>query len=91
MKENAEKRNFMMSTVLGDRPGCSISEVMEDVLSLPNMTVGSQLHFFSTLLLDQKSKREMYVTLGDAQTKLNWLEYHHTLWSQGAWKPGGGQ
>ena len=60
-----------MCSVLGDRSGCSISEVMEDVLSLPNMSVGSQLHFFSTLLFDQKSKREMYVTLGDAQTKLN--------------------
>ena len=53
-----------MCSVLGDRPGCSISKVMEDVLSLPNMSVGSQLHFFSTLLFDQKSKREMYVTLG---------------------------
>lgn len=49
MKENVEKRISIMCSVLGDRPGCFISEVMEDVLSLPNMTVGSQLHFFSTL------------------------------------------
>ena len=88
MKENAEKKNSMMCNILGDCPGCSISEVMQDVLSLLNMNVGSQLHFFSTLLLDQKSKREMYVTLGDAQTKLNWLEYHYTMCKEGGYTSG---
>ena len=46
----------MMCNILGDHPGCSISKIIQDVLLLPNMTVNTQLHFFSTLLLDKKSK-----------------------------------
>ena len=82
-----DKKSVALCGVLRDRPGCSIEEVMEDVLSLPQMTVASNIHFFSTLLLDQKLKREMYNTLKYPETKWKWLEYHHTLWTRGLWKP----
>ena len=83
IQESMDKKSDALCGVLRDRPGCSIEEVMEDVLYLPKMTVASDIHFFSTLLLDQKSKREMYNTLKDPETKWKWLEYHHTLWTRG--------
>ncbi|XP_050222662.1 L10-interacting MYB domain-containing protein-like [Mercurialis annua] len=87
MQESMKNKTTALCRVLGDRPGCSIEEVMKDVLSLPQMQEASDIHFFSTLLLDQKSKREMYCTLKDTGTKWKWLEYHHTLWVKGMWKP----
>ncbi|XP_021677645.2 uncharacterized protein LOC110662822 [Hevea brasiliensis] len=54
---------------------------MKDVLTLPLIEKGSDIHFFCTLLLDQKSKREMYNTLEDAETKWKWLQFHFSLWT----------
>ncbi|XP_050214118.1 L10-interacting MYB domain-containing protein-like isoform X2 [Mercurialis annua] len=87
MQESMKNKTTALCGVLGDRPGCSIEEVMNDVLRLPQMQEASDIHFFSTLLLDQKSKREMYSTLKDAETKWKWLDYHHSLWVKGLWKP----
>ncbi|KAJ9129065.1 hypothetical protein P3X46_034174 [Hevea brasiliensis] len=87
IKETMESKTATMCSLLGDRPGCSIEEVMKDVLTLPLIEKGSDIHFFCTLLLDQKSKREMYNTLEDAETKWKWLQFHFSLWTNGVWKP----
>ncbi|KAJ9145636.1 hypothetical protein P3X46_027998 [Hevea brasiliensis] len=87
IKETMEFKTATMCSLLGDRPGCSIEEVMKDVLTLPLIEKGSDIHFFCTLLLDQKSKREMYNTLEDAETKWKWLQFHFSLWTNGVWKP----
>ena len=45
-----QKKSVALCGVLRDRPGCSIEEVMEDVLSLPQMTVTSDIHFFQHVI-----------------------------------------
>ncbi|KAJ9180787.1 hypothetical protein P3X46_008994 [Hevea brasiliensis] len=87
IKETMESKTATMCSLLGDRPGYSIEEVMKNVLTLPLIEKGSDIHFFCTLLLDQKSKREMYNTLEDAETKWKWLQFHFSLWTNGVWKP----
>ncbi|XP_057996468.1 uncharacterized protein LOC131175815 [Hevea brasiliensis] len=87
IKETMEPKTATMCSLLGDCPGCSIEEVMKDVLTLPFIEKGSNIHFFCTLLLDQKSKREMYNTLKDVETKWKWLQFHFSLWTNGVWKP----
>ena len=45
IQESMDKKSAALCGVLRDRASCSIEEVMEDVLSLPQMTVASDIHF----------------------------------------------
>ncbi|WCJ44739.1 hypothetical protein M5689_025392 [Euphorbia peplus] len=84
IETSTEKNISTVREIFGDQPGCSVKEVMEDVLRLPQVAPCSEMHFFSMLLFCQKSLREMYNTLED-DAKFKWLEYCHGQFSKGLW------
>jgi uncharacterized protein (DUF4213/DUF364 family) len=57
-----------------DKIGCSISEVMAEVHSIPEITFGDDLYCFATEYLSMRNKREMWASIGDINRKYQWLQ-----------------
>ncbi|WCJ37856.1 hypothetical protein M5689_018955 [Euphorbia peplus] len=74
----AEKKIDAWREMFGKRPvEYSIEEVMDDVLSLPRVENGSEIHFFCGDLFLDKSHRDLYKTLKNDDVKIKWLEYKY--------------
>ena len=57
-----------------DREGCSIREVMDELHSIPGVSIEDEFHDFAMEYLSLRRKREMWVSMGDKQQKLRWLQ-----------------
>ena len=57
-----------------DREGCSIREVMDELHSIPGVSIEDEFHDFATEYLSLRRKREMWASMGDKQQKLRWLQ-----------------
>ena len=57
-----------------DKIGCSISEVMSEVHSIPEITFGDHLYCFATKYLSMRTKREMWASIKDIDRKYQWLQ-----------------
>ena len=57
-----------------DKIGCSISEVMTEIHSIPNIVFGDDLYYFATEYLSRRNKREMWAAIGDLDRKYQWLQ-----------------
>ena len=57
-----------------DKIGCSISEVMAEVHSIPGITFGDDFYCFATKYLSKRSKREMWSSIRDIDRKYQWLQ-----------------
>jgi hypothetical protein len=52
-----------------DKKGCSIEEVMKEFHSIKEVVFGSELYCFATELFMVRSRREMWVVIGDMDRK----------------------
>ncbi|XP_011041083.1 PREDICTED: uncharacterized protein LOC105137151 [Populus euphratica] len=52
-----------------DKIGCSISEVMIEIHSIPDIIFGDDLYWFATEYLSRRNKREMWAAIGDLDRK----------------------
>jgi hypothetical protein len=57
-----------------DRQGCSIPEVMDELYSIPGVSIDDDFHDFATEYLSLRRKREMWSSMGDLEQKLKWLQ-----------------
>jgi hypothetical protein len=57
-----------------DKIGCSISEVMAEIHSIPGIIFGDDLYYFATEYLSRRNKREMWAAIGDLDRKYQWLQ-----------------
>ncbi|XP_074268799.1 putative F-box protein At5g60060 [Silene latifolia] len=56
-----------------DQPGCTLTEVIRELGSLPNSELGS--NFSASLLLETKENRKLYVCHDGVDVKDKWLHY----------------
>ena len=66
-----DARNLSLQSIFGDKPGCSIHEVMKDLRKLPGIERESNIYLFATSLLEKRGKGEMYVEQGTPDDKLS--------------------
>ena len=64
-------RSLSLQSVFGDKLGCSIQDVMNDLRKLPGIEHLSNMYLFATSLLEKQVKREMYVEQGTPKDKLS--------------------
>ena len=57
-----------------DKIGCSISEVMTEIHSIPDIIFGDDLYYFATEYLSRRNKREIWAAIGDLDRKYQWLQ-----------------
>lgn len=57
-----------------DKIGCSISEVMMEIHSIPDIIFGDDLYYFATEYLSRRNKREIWAAIGDLDRKYQWLQ-----------------
>ncbi|KAI5562294.1 hypothetical protein BDE02_15G044200 [Populus trichocarpa] len=57
-----------------DRQGCSIPEVMDELYSIPGVSIDDDFHDFASEYLSLRRKREMWSSMGDLEQKLKWLQ-----------------
>ncbi|KAL9375151.1 hypothetical protein Peur_032030 [Populus x canadensis] len=57
-----------------DREGYSIREVMDELHSIPRVSIEDVFHDFATEYLSLRRKREMWASMGDKEQKLRWLQ-----------------
>ena len=50
-----------------DREGCSIREVMDELHSIPGVSIEDEFHDFATEYLSLRRKREIWANMGDKQ------------------------
>ncbi|KAL9384379.1 hypothetical protein Peur_021389 [Populus x canadensis] len=50
-----------------DHEGCSIREVMDELHSIPGVSIKDEFHDFATEYLSLRRKREMWASMGDKQ------------------------
>ena len=50
MKESMDGRSLSLQSIFGDKPGCSIHDVMNDLRKLPSIEHESNLYLFATSL-----------------------------------------
>ncbi|PNS95518.1 hypothetical protein POPTR_017G062600v4 [Populus trichocarpa] len=62
------------TSVILDREGCSIREVMAELHSIPGVSIEDEFHDFATEYLSLRRKREMWASMGDKEQKLRWLQ-----------------
>ncbi|WCJ41875.1 hypothetical protein M5689_022714 [Euphorbia peplus] len=77
IEATAEKKIVAWGKMLERPIQYSIEEVMNDVLSLPHIEMGSGIHFFCGDLFRDESNRNLYKTLKNDDVKLKWLEYKY--------------
>lgn len=68
--ESRTSVNSMRSDILG----CSIQEVLNHMATMPECPRKSELFMLGTKLFIKKENREMFVGLGDDDTRLEWLK-----------------
>jgi hypothetical protein len=57
-----------------DNIGCSVREVMAEVHSIPGIDFGDDFYCFATEYLSNRTKREMWASIGDIDRKYQWLK-----------------
>ena len=57
-----------------DKPGCSIHEVMTEIHSILGIHADHDLHDFTTEIMLQCRRREMWATIGSLEEKYDWLK-----------------
>ena len=75
MKDSMDGRSSSLQSIFGDKPSCSIHDVMNDLRKLPGIEHGSNMYLFARSLLEKWVKKEMYVEQGTPEDKLCWI--HH--------------
>lgn len=48
---------------------------MVDLNSMLDISIGSDLYYFSTKIFEQKTKRAIWMNLEPQEAKLRWLKY----------------
>ncbi|RVW34076.1 hypothetical protein CK203_084329 [Vitis vinifera] len=61
----------------GDKPGCSIVEVMKIIRGMPEVKNDFELYMKATDIMVVKENREMYVALEDLIDQIAWLKHKH--------------
>ncbi|RVW19791.1 hypothetical protein CK203_116892 [Vitis vinifera] len=61
----------------GDKPGCSIVEVMKIIRGMPEVKNDFELYMKATNIMVVKENREMFVALEDPIDQIAWLKHKH--------------
>ena len=73
--ENSKSKSSVTSTRT-NFPGCSILEVLADVITMPGVDEKSDLYIFATELFEKRIKREVYTGFESQAANLRWLQHH---------------
>ena len=74
IKDSMDNRLNMLKHTISDKLGCSITEVMYDIINLLGIVLYSHLHIFTRRIMIDKSKREMYIAYKTPEVKLTYLQ-----------------
>ena len=61
----------------GDKPGCSIAEVMKIIRGMPEVKNDFELYMKATDIMVVKENRDMFVALEDPIDQIAWLKHKH--------------
>lgn len=61
----------------GDKPGCSIVEVMKIIRDMPEVKNDFELYMKATDIMVVKENRDMFVALEDPIDQIAWLKHKH--------------
>ncbi|KAL6344059.1 hypothetical protein AAG906_027832 [Vitis piasezkii] len=61
----------------GDKPGCSIVEVMKIIRGMPEVKNDFELYMKATDIMVVKENRDMFVALEDPIDQIAWLKHKH--------------
>ncbi|KAL6350495.1 hypothetical protein AAG906_019142 [Vitis piasezkii] len=61
----------------GDKPGCSIAEVMKIIRGMPEVKNDFELYMKAIDIMVVKENRDMFVSLEDPIDQIAWLKHKH--------------
>ncbi|KAL6328079.1 hypothetical protein AAG906_033353 [Vitis piasezkii] len=73
--KSVENRSSISSR--GDKPGCSIAEVMKIIRGMPKVKNDFELYMKATEFMVVKENREMFVALEDPIDQIAWLKHKY--------------
>ena len=69
MSSKSDSTSFNM-----DKPGCSITEVMTEIHSIPGIRDDHDFHDYVVEIMLQRRRREMWAAMGTIEEKYDWLK-----------------
>ncbi|KAJ8440946.1 hypothetical protein Cgig2_020488 [Carnegiea gigantea] len=75
--------HFTATSVSNDIPGCTITECMNLLKTLPFVELGSELYMLGARLFIKRQYREMFIVLEDNGVRFAWLEDELELIKEG--------